>query len=56
MTKYKVELRTVDGKEITYRGVVEAPNVLNAIGQACLRFGVRTDTLVYLSVEAEAKD
>lgn len=54
--RYVVEMRAVpaDGRETTYKGVVDAPNVLNAVGQACLRFGVRTDALVYLKVEVES--
>lgn len=56
MLHYRVELRTrangADGREVTYRGTVEAPSILNAIGQACLRFGTRTDEIVGLSVQA----
>lgn len=55
--KYRVEMRTrddgTDGREITYRGTVAAPTVLNAVGQACLRFGVRTEQIVALSIELD---
>ena len=53
--RFVVEMRSVSpaGQETFYKGVVEATNALNAVGHACLRFGVRSQTLVYLKVEAE---
>lgn len=54
--KFRVEMKTIldDGREASYKGVVDAPNILNAVGQACLRFGVRTQSLIYLKVEVES--
>lgn len=54
--QFVVEMRSIlaDGRETSFKGVVDAPNILNAVGQACLRFGVRTDALVYLKVEVES--
>lgn len=53
--KYRVEMRTrepgADGREVSHRGTVNAASALNAVGQACLHFGVRTDQIVYLEIE-----
>lgn len=53
--KYRVEMRTREPgsgrREVSYRGTVDAASVLNAVGQACLHFGVRTDRIVYLAIE-----
>lgn len=57
MMNYRVEMRTREdgatGREVTYRGTVAAHSLLNAVGQACLRFGVRTDHIIALSVEKD---
>lgn len=45
--------RDADSSEKAYEGTVEASSVLNAVGQACIRFGVRTDAIFALSVEEE---
>lgn len=54
--RYVVEMKAIlaDGREASHKGVVDAPNILNAVGQACLLFGVRTQSLVYLKVEVES--
>lgn len=55
--KYRVEMRTrgdgADGREITYRGTVSAHSLLNAVGQACLKFGVRTEHIVAMAIEKD---
>lgn len=55
--KFRVEMRTredgADGREVTYRGTVAAHSLLNAVGQACLRFGVRTENIIALTVEKD---
>lgn len=52
---YQVQLRTrangADGREVTHRGTVDAHSILNAVGQACLKFHVRTDEIVALEVQ-----
>lgn len=54
---YKVEMKTrangTEGQVDHHSGTVDAQSVLNAIGQACLSFRVRTDAIVFLSVEVQ---
>lgn len=44
------DYRCAEGKRHQCEEVFEAKNALNAIGQACLRFSVRTDDIVSLRV------
>lgn len=55
MRRFSVSLQQQEGDAPVrdYTGIFEAPNVLNAIGQACLRFAVKTHSIVSLTVEVE---
>mgnify|MGYP001480067381 CR=1 FL=1 len=54
--RFAVEMRSIrsDGTESSHSGVVDAVSALNAVGRACLLFGVRSESLVYLRVEAQS--
>ncbi len=52
---FQVRMRTrangAEGRDVTHSGTVDAHSILNAVGQACLQFHVRTDEIVGLEVD-----
>lgn len=51
LRQFIVSIEALAGeKTVEHSGSFEAPNVLSAVGQACLRFAVRTPSILRLSV------
>lgn len=53
MRQFAVKLWVKAGDDDGHSGMFAAPNALNAIGQACLHFGVATHAIVEIAVREQ---